>query len=152
MFFISHRGNINGKNNELENSPDYIQKALELNFDIEIDVWVTDDSQIYLGHDYPEWKIDLVFLKNKKLWCHCKNLKALELLLKNDIHCFFHQSDDHILTSKGYIWSYPKVKTSKINGICVLPEWNKEINPFDSIGICSDNIEYYKNLYYLKNI
>ena len=38
MFLISHRGNINGINNKKENDPDYINRAIELGYDVEIDV------------------------------------------------------------------------------------------------------------------
>ena len=30
MILISHRGNINGPNPEMENNPEYIQKAIRL--------------------------------------------------------------------------------------------------------------------------
>ena len=39
MKFISHRGNINGKNESMENHPLAIQTALNAGFDVEIDVW-----------------------------------------------------------------------------------------------------------------
>ena len=38
MILISHRGNINGPNPEMENNPEYIQKALDLGYDVEVDV------------------------------------------------------------------------------------------------------------------
>ena len=39
MILISHRGNITGKQPELENDPNYIRAALDENYDVEIDVW-----------------------------------------------------------------------------------------------------------------
>jgi hypothetical protein len=93
MIKISHRGNINGRINERENSPDYIIEALKLKYDCEIDVWYKDDS-FYLGHDKPLYKVDKSFLIDKKLWCHAKNIEALnEMLNTATIHCFFHQSE-----------------------------------------------------------
>tara|TARA_R110002020_G_scaffold174030_3_gene365035 strand:+ start:425 stop:871 length:447 start_codon:yes stop_codon:yes gene_type:complete len=142
MIYISHRGNLYGKIEESENNPIYIDKALEEGFDVEIDVWYKDDK-LYLGHDSPIYEIKLKYLKNKKLWCHAKNVEALNLMLDNDIHCFWHQEDDVTLTSTGIIWTYPgKQLTSK--SICVLPEKNNEI-PKKCLGICSDYIVYYKN-------
>ncbi len=40
MFLISHRGNISGKLPERENTVDYIQEALGLGYDVEVDVWM----------------------------------------------------------------------------------------------------------------
>ena len=107
MFLISHRGNINGKNVQKENSPDYILKALSFGYDVEIDVWYVN-NKFFLGHDTPQYEISIEFLKNDKLWCHAKNLASLEKMLYNNITCFWHQTDDYTLTSKGYIWTYPK--------------------------------------------
>ena len=67
MFFISHRGNLDGPNESKENHPDYINKAL-LEMEVEIDVWYKDSS-FYLGHDKPTYKIDVGFLKKKLRWC-----------------------------------------------------------------------------------
>ena len=38
MYFISHRGNISGIDKNNENKPEYIEKALSLGFDVEVDV------------------------------------------------------------------------------------------------------------------
>jgi len=42
MLLISHRGNIDGKQLNRENHPDYIEEALNLKFDVEVDVWYID--------------------------------------------------------------------------------------------------------------
>ena len=141
MILISHRGNINGPRKELENKPQYIENALKLGYDVEIDVW-SIDRVFYLGHDKPQYEIDLDYLRNKKFWCHAKNIETLNKMLKEDIHCFWHQEDDVTLTSKGYMWTYPgKPLTDK--SICVLPEKNNE-KPKKCLGICSDYVVNYK--------
>ena len=138
---ISHRGNINGKNEKLENSPSYVKKALDLGYDVEVDVWVVNDK-FYLGHDNPQYEIPIEFLKNEKLWCHAKNIIALNKMLENDIHCFWHQEDDVTLTSKGVMWTYPGKELTS-NSIQVMPEWdNKEHK--NIMGLCSDYVEKYK--------
>ena len=38
MLLISHRGNINGIN-KMENNPNYLDKAMSLGYNVEIDVW-----------------------------------------------------------------------------------------------------------------
>lgn len=135
MKIISHRGNLNGPNSITENSVLAISAALDKGFDVEIDVWFKS-GKWYLGHDKPTYSVDESFLENKKLWCHAKNLDALNLMLKNNkIHCFWHQNDDFTLTSKNYIWTYPD-KDTRDNSIIVLIK--KQKIPKKTFGICTD--------------
>ena len=46
MIFISHRENIDGSNAKNENKTSYIFKALKNNFDVEVDIWLIDNSFI----------------------------------------------------------------------------------------------------------
>jgi len=62
MILISHRGNISGPNQSLENHPDYILTALKGGFDVEIDFWCLK-KKLFLGHDYPQYPIKKNFLK-----------------------------------------------------------------------------------------
>jgi hypothetical protein len=135
MKIISHRGNLNGPDNNKENSKEAIIDAMNHGFDVEIDVW-NKNNNWYLGHDEPTYKIDQKFLENKKLWCHAKNLNALNLMLKNKkIHCFWHQNDDYTITSKGYIWTYPKKNVTDRSVIVLISKNNKLPKSF---GICTD--------------
>ena len=151
MKFISHRGNINGKN-DLENHPDQIIAAVENGYDVEIDVRVVEDK-IYLGHDRADYEIDINFLINfiDKLWIHIKNDKAIEFFLKSEIkfNYFWHQNDDYTLTSLGNLWTFPGKILINDFSISVLPEMEKSNldNIFSCYGICSDIIEYYKESY-----
>lgn len=139
---ISHRGNIEGPNKKFENSPNYIGEALDRGFDVEIDVWVLD-GKYFLGHDNAQYPIFEEFLQNEKLWCHAKNLQALEQMLLNPkIHCFWHQNDTVTLTSRNVIWSYPGTQAIK-GSICVLPNLADPISE-NCIGVCSDYILAYK--------
>ena len=71
MVFIAHRGNIEGKHAD-ENKPDYIKSALAKGFDVEVDIWFSENKW-YLGHDYPKYEVDQSFVKKKKkLWFHAK--------------------------------------------------------------------------------
>ena len=139
---ISHRGNIDGKIVERENSPEYIMEAINKGYSVEVDVWYVS-GVLYLGHDKPQYDISIDFLKNDKLWCHCKNIEALKYLIDNNIHCFFHQQDDVTLTSLGYIWTFPKKRLIE-GSICVMPEYGYEGDLNVCYGICSDNIGDYR--------
>ena len=55
---ISHRGNLNGKQPHRENHPSYIDEALNLGYDCEIDFWYHEDK-FWLGHDTPQYEIEL---------------------------------------------------------------------------------------------
>ena len=141
MYLISHRGNVNGIQLENENKPDYLNLALDKGFDVEVDVRF-EYNKFFLGHDNSQYEIDKNFLLNKKVWCHAKNYEALLALDKINAHYFWHQEDDYTITSKGYIWTYPGKKLSKIS-ICVLPE-TSNYKKIDCLGICSDFIDKYK--------
>ena len=94
MIYISHRGNINGKFPNRENSPEYIMEAIHKGYNVEIDAWVFNNKW-FLGHDTPQYKIKREFLYQPGLWVHAKNLDALFLMLQDkDIHCFYHQNDN----------------------------------------------------------
>lgn len=144
MKLISHRGNINGRIIEEENNPQYIDGAILLGYDVEIDFWILD-GEFYLGHDEPKYQIEFDFIdgRSHKLWVHCKNIEAIERLnrLDSDINYFWHQEDTLTLTSKGYVWAHVGKQPIK-NSIVVLPEINND--PVSQCyGICSDFIKRY---------
>jgi len=139
MILISHRGNLNGPNISFENNPEYILSCINDNFDCEIDFWLFN-NKLYLGHDEPQYQINLDFFNNKNLWIHCKNNLSLDFCLKNNLRCFFHNNDDYTITNKGYIWAYPGKEFNSNLCISVLPEKNNFFIPKNIYGVCSDYI------------
>ena len=140
MIKISHRGNINGRIEEAENRPDYVEDTLRLGYDVEVDVWFLD-NKFYLGHDEALYAIDKTFLNNPHLWVHCKNIDAVLALQYSKVHYFWHENDTITLTSQGFIWAYPGKQPIK-NSIAVMPElYNDDLT--SCIGICSDYINKY---------
>jgi len=135
MIIIAHRGNLNGRIAEKENTPKYILDAISAGFDAEIDVWCVD-GKLHLGHDSPEHKIDMEFLKNPCLWCHAKNSEALSVMLQNRVRCFWHETDTYTLTSFGEVWCYLRVKHPI--GITVYPELPPTSGWENTYGICTD--------------
>lgn len=114
---IAHRGNTRGRNLDLENKPSEIEKVSK-DFYVEVDVWYKENSY-WLGHDTPDYQVSLSFLKNAKLFCHAKNIEALHQMLKDEVHCFWHEGDEVTLTSKGYVWKYPEVYyNGSLWGVC----------------------------------
>lgn len=148
MKYISHRGNILGKDNLQENHPNYIDKAICLGYDVEIDVWYIN-KKLFLGHDQPLYEISYSFFINPKLWTHCKNSDALLFFSEHNnefLNFFWHEKDKYTITSKGIVWAYPGSELN-IMSVSVLPETliDKKIQQNIIYGICSDYIEMYKN-------
>lgn len=143
MKLIAHRGNYSGSNKEKENSIDYIINAIKNGYDVEIDIRKIDNN-LYLGHDHPQYIVNLDFLLNYSqfLWIHCKNIEALTYLINyNELNIFGHDYDEYVLTSKGFIWCFPG-KHLTTRSILVMPEKNGiDYNTLDSksfYGVCSD--------------
>lgn len=148
MKLIAHRGLINGPDKKLENQPNQILLSLEKGYDCEIDLWKIYD-RFYLGHDHPEHRVEQSFLLQSNLWIHAKNLDALYWLSRTDLTYFWHQNDDHIITSNGYIWTFPE-KTLTDRSVRLMPEWKdpnfETIKKFPCYGVCSDFVEKIRTL------
>lgn len=144
MILISHRGNISGRNIDMENHPQYVMDAISKGYDVEVDVWF-DKGSLFLGHDKPLYSVGLNFLQNKNIWCHAKNIDAAYNLLHQNVIFFWHEKDTLTLTSNGYLWTYPGRPLTPLS-ICVMPEWTN-YNEFNCAGICSDNIQDYEKTY-----
>ena len=139
MIFISHGGNLFGPSAE-EN--DVIQLDLVSKMMIvEVDVWSINGSW-FLGHDGPETPVPESFLGNKNFILHAKNLEALNRLVDTDLHYFWHQEDDYTLTSKNFIWTYPRKEVDS-NCIIVCQSLEETRKYADSMawGICTDYVE-----------
>lgn len=151
MFLIAHRGNLYGSNHNDENKLEYVQKALDLGFHVEIDLWYfPNENSLYLGHDEPQYICDYDFLTKDRLWIHCKNIYALEYCKDNAIQnpYFWHNEDDTTLTSTGHFWTFPGKTLTKYS-IAVMPEYEAFTNLAICQGICSDFVgngkEYFLN-------
>ena len=147
MILIAHRGLYNGPDETLENHPDQITDALSKGFDCEIDVWFKADGEWFLGHNGPKYAIKYEFLEQPGLWIHAKNLPALYILTNTNLNYFWHQSDDCVLTSHCYIWSFPEKQLSK-HSIMLMPELSNpeliNLSDADCYGICSDYVQKIK--------
>lgn len=143
MIKISHRGNINGPVLSKENRPSYIDAALGLGYDVEIDIRYIDGN-FWLGHDEPQYKVDIIWLELRRnnLWIHCKNIEAsVELIkLNNGYKYFCHTQDSFILISCNKLWVHDL--TLNINNQCIIPLMDiEDILKYKGgrpYGICTD--------------
>ncbi len=119
---ISHRGNIMGPCPDKENRPSYIDCAIQLGYDVEVDIRY-NNNEFWLGHDEPQYKIEMSWIKLRKdkIWFHCKdqNSSVKFLELRDSYRFFCHKNDDYVLTSNGYIWVHDL--ESNINEKCIIP-------------------------------
>lgn len=145
---IAHRGNLDGPNPEKENHPDYIMAAVSAGYNVEIDVWYTD-GKLVLGHDKPQYEIPKSFWMPHEFWIHAKNIDALVEISKWKgaylFNYFYHQTDDCVLTSRGFIWTYPDKPIISEHQIAVMPEIvGQDYNYSKAGGVCTDFVNLLK--------
>ena len=146
MILIAHRGNINGRNLNRENTVSYIEEAINKGYDVELDIRVIK-NKVYTGHDNPIDNIDLNWLKKFKnrLWIHCKDTESLKYFSNlKDYNYFWHEKDQFTITSKGFILSHVNNNVKKLSGDFIKIHFkNKKING-NFVGILSDYLLKYK--------
>ena len=148
MNIISHRGNIDGPIPERENAPSYIDTAIQLGYDVEVDVRLINNNEIWLGHDAPQYRLEMSWIEKRqnKLWFHCKDvasaMKFSELL---NLIFFCHSQDPYVLTSNGYLWIHDM--TVSPTNKCIVPFIDGSGRPQNNAapyGICTDFVLNYR--------
>jgi hypothetical protein len=145
--WIAHRGNTHGRDASRENDPEYIERALDSGFDVEIDVWLCDDMW-YLGHDDPQYPVEISFLERDRVWCHAKNAAAAARLAEiPSVHHFVHDVEPCVRTSRGIDWTYIG-EPVRPDAVCVMPELASAPPTIDELacayGVCSDRVAHLK--------
>lgn len=157
---IAHRGLLDGPDTETENTPGAVELARRLGYDVEIDLWKIDGDW-YLGHDGPQYPIDLDWLRSidrrsyldtHHAWIHAKNIDALYGLRRIhwEGHLFYHQNDDVVITNTGYLWTYPGKQLTPLS-ICVMPEWTDAMDRIADLrvvvaGFCTDHVRHIESI------
>jgi hypothetical protein len=154
VILIAHRGNTNGAFPNLENTRGYIKDAIAAGFDVEIDVW-GHEGRLWLGHDLGVMSLSIDYLHDNfdRLWVHCKNIEAIDLIHKHAPRAryFWHQKDDYTITSNGYVWCFPGKVHPTTRGIVVMPELLMPLSRIYELlnnkayAICSDFVGVLKD-------
>ena len=146
MILISHRGNLDGRIPEKENSEEYIDTAIKLGFHVEIDVR-TNNNELYLGHDEAQYLINLNWLidRSEFLFIHVKDFESFNFLINYDkLKIFFHTCEEHvIINNTKLLWSHDLKNISKKSIIPLLSLDDIKLHSHlknDVFGICSDYI------------
>jgi hypothetical protein len=143
---ISHRGNLNGKITERENSKEYIDEAIKAGFYVEIDIR-TKNNNLYLGHDEPQYLVTLEWLSERLefLIVHAKDFDSFNTLIEyNDLKIFFHTCEEHVIINNTKLFWSHDLKTASNKSI--IPLLNLDDIKLHShlknkvFGICSDYI------------
>jgi len=150
MKIISHRGNLNGIDEQRENNPIFIDECIQFGFDVEIDLRVKNKT-LYLGHDYAQYPISIEWLLERKqnLWIHIKEYEALKSILKfkKELNFFCHESDKYTLLSNGLVWCHDLENIMDEN--CIIPllsiEQIRNYDQKDFFGVCTDYVYDCKN-------
>ena len=143
MKLIAHKGNVNGPDSSIENTPEQIDWCIENGYDVEVDIrYNPETDKFYLGHDGPDSVVNWWWLagRQENLWIHCKDLTTLHEFVTNTggYNYFWHQGDDYTLTSKGQIWASPG-KPYKEDTVMVI-ENPEDVKEYDCYAICSDYV------------
>jgi hypothetical protein len=163
---IAHRGLVDGADADKENTLTTLLAARSQGFEIETDLWY-DNYKWYIGHDKPQWEINLKTLESLDkherdkdkynlhcvdhfAWLHCKNINALYQLRDRHWpgHYFYHENDPVVLTNYNHLWTFPGQQLTPYS-ICVLPEKTysiEEIQKLNVYGFCSDIVKTLKDL------
>lgn len=155
---ISHRGNTNGSNQKLENTPEYILEAIKQGFDVKIDLWA-GSRVFFLGSSCPttifpeNWFNDIEILS--KLILHAKTQKTLYKLtnLYPNITCFSNETDKYTLMSTGGIWCHNTLSGLSKDTVYMFSDPPPIIEDHISFllecgirGICSDYVGLIKDI------
>lgn len=151
MNIISHRGNINGKIIDKENSPVYIDAAIGSGYQVEVDLRYVKGF-FWLGHDTAQYKISKNWIEKRldNIWYHCKNLyAAIELKKINpNIKYFCHAQDAYVITSTSHFWVHDL--KLKLNKDCIIPLLSKKSvlnwKQQNVHAVCTDFADLYKSI------
>ena len=85
MKYISIRGNTNNTGSPCceENTPPYIDKAIEEGFDVMVDVWFNpNEIAWFTGGENPMHEIDIKYLQNPNIICNAKTVDTFNKIIE----------------------------------------------------------------------
>ena len=136
--FIANRGNYQGADTDNENTFSYLLQAFNAGHLVVCDIQ-TYKSVLYFGHNEPKETVNWQFITKNKVICRAVDLDSFVVLYNLNAHCFWYQTDDMSLTSRGYLWCKPDVQIDHTRAIWT--NVNKEklhSRPDKIFGICGD--------------
>jgi hypothetical protein len=100
MIIYSHRGNLAGKTTH-ENDPVLLEETIAAGFHVEVDLWHVEGKYL-LGHDGPEYPIELSRFDRHEVVFHLKNAFVPPLECAD---AFAIDNDRYVLTLRRLLWT-----------------------------------------------
>ena len=139
---IAHLGNIDGRDDQRENSLAYLQAALKQGYHVCCHV-IFQYGVFLLPSARGLEQISGGLLANSRVWCRAESAETLDALCAISAHAF-SAAAPYSLTSAGFIWTLPESPLAP-RAIAVLPELASPrwFELSDAAGVCSDEIARY---------
>lgn len=140
---ISHLGNTNGRQPELENTLAYVQKALKEGWHVCVDV-VFHNGSFLLPHETGFNVAPPALLCKQRLWCRAHDADTVDALCNINAHCFLNSESFMSLTSAQFIWTLPPHRLVE-RAIAMLPETSEPgwLENSEPAGLCSNEPRRY---------
>ena len=152
MIYIAHRGNISGPKPEFENTPLYIEAALDRGFHVEVDIRC-DGNRLFLGHDEASTEISVNWLLHcgSRILVHAKDVGTALRLVPCRIAVFCHESDQFTavhgtVMEQHCVWLHNRaLLTPSVAARCLIPlitqvEIKLHPSKIDCAGVCTDHV------------
>lgn len=142
LILISHLGNIDGRNEETENTVSAITHALNLGYNVCCYVVSVHDAFL-LPSARGYQRLPYALLSNPKVWFLTADAPTLDALCAANAHAV-PDGAAVVLTSVHYLWCMPGNKLTP-RSIAVFPEQAESswLTSFEPAGLCSDEISRY---------
>lgn len=144
---IARCGNINGRDEQLENSPKYVERALKAGWHVCVEV-VFHNGAFLMPHAEINGNcftpVPPAYFSKQRVWSCAATPETLDALCNVGAHCFMCSGEYPSLTSAGFIWT-PGPHTLTNRAIAYLPEimpseWLENSEP---AGLCTDQPAQY---------
>ena len=142
LILIAHRGNIDGRVEDKENTPGYLESALKAGYNVSCDVGMLHGAFV-LPTPGGYHKLPYAFLSNPRMWFRTADPVTLDALCAANAHAV-PASVDVTLTSVHYLWCMPDAVLTP-RSIAVFPELAKPdwLHAAEPAGLCSNEISRY---------
>lgn len=142
LILIAHRGNIDGRVEDKENTPAHIEAALKAGYNVSCDIGLLHDSFV-LPTSRGYHRLPYALLSNPRMWFRAADPITLDALCAANAHAV-PASVDVTLTSVHYLWCMPGAVLTPRSIACfpelATPDWLLGAEP---AGLCSNEISRY---------
>lgn len=135
---ISHLGNINGRQEERENTLSYIREALDAGWHVCVHVRYCNGSFL-LPHATGWAAAPPALLSKQRVWCYTDDADSMDALCGVNAHAFFASDSLPTLTTAQFVWTPPPHPLA-VRSIAAFPELTDDswLLAAEPAGVCSN--------------